>query len=106
MSNRVCDLLGIESVFDDVPLVLGSLLTGCALQLLLAHLWLHPYAVFSHVGAQTCAWPPSAKSSTPVTKLESSDARNSATLAISSGFATRPRGTCDATRLSRPCCPI
>ena len=35
----------------------------------------------------------------PVTKLESSDARNSAALAISSGFPMRPIGIVD----SNPC---
>ena len=52
--------------------------------------------VCAFVCAQTCAWPPSTKSSTPVTKLESSDARNSAALAISSGSATRPSGSSEA----------
>jgi hypothetical protein len=54
------------------------------------------HALFSLVCAQTCAWPPSANNSAPVTKLESSDARNSAALAISCGSATRPRGSSDA----------
>jgi hypothetical protein len=54
------------------------------------------HALFSLACAQTCAWPPSANSSAPVTKLESSDARNSAALAISSGSATRPCGSSDA----------
>ena len=45
---------------------------------------------------QTCAIPPSTNSSTPVTKLLSSEARNTATLAISSASPIRPIGTCDA----------
>jgi hypothetical protein len=45
---------------------------------------------------QICALPPSTKSSMPVTKLESSEARNSAALAISSGSPIRPIGTVDA----------
>src|SRR5439155_3289364 len=36
----------------------------------------------------TCAVPPSANSSAPATKLDSSDARNTATAAISRGSAT------------------
>src|SRR5882757_6549330 len=32
------------------------------------------HALWSHVCAQTCAWPPSANDSAPVTKLEPSDA--------------------------------
>src|ERR1700693_4972311 len=44
---------------------------------------------------QTCALPPSTNSSIPVTKLESSDARNNAALAISSGCPMRPIGTVD-----------
>jgi hypothetical protein len=47
---------------------------------------------------QTCALPPSANSSIPVTKLESSEPRKSATLAISSGSAMRPIGTVDTMR--------
>src|ERR1700690_54834 len=41
---------------------------------------------------QTCAVPPSTNSSMPVTKLESSEARNTATLAISSALPMRPIG--------------
>src|SRR5580658_10594373 len=48
--------------------------------------------------AQTCALPPSTNSSTPVTKLESSDARYSAALATSSGFPMRPMGMVDTIR--------
>jgi hypothetical protein len=48
--------------------------------------------------SQTCALPPSANSSIPVTKLESSEPRKSATLAISSGSAMRPIGTVDTIR--------
>jgi hypothetical protein len=95
MSHRGCDVLDIETVFDDVLLVLGFPLIGCALQYF-SRTFAFINTVFSHVGVQTCAWPPSANSSTPVTKLESSDARNSAALAISSGSATRPSGTSDA----------
>src|SRR5260370_38630402 len=47
---------------------------------------------------QTCALPPSTNSSIPVTKLESSDARNNAVLAISSGSPMRPIGTVDTIR--------
>src|ERR1700731_4411140 len=36
----VCDVLGIESVIDNVSPVLGSLLIRCALQIFLAYLWL------------------------------------------------------------------
>src|SRR5712664_3124400 len=50
------------------------------------------------VASQTCALPPSANSSIPVTKLESSEPRKSATLAISSGAAMRPIGTVDTMR--------
>src|ERR1700731_1512991 len=46
---------------------------------------------------QTWARPPSTNSSMPVTKLESSDAKNSAALAISSGSAMRPIGILDTT---------
>src|SRR5580700_1693011 len=45
---------------------------------------------------QTCARPPSTNSSMPVTKLESSDAKKSAALAISAGSAMRPIGIVDA----------
>src|SRR5882724_5603411 len=45
--------------------------------------------------AQICALPPSTNSSMPVTKLESSEARNSAALAISSGEPMRPIGMVD-----------
>src|SRR3984957_10009730 len=41
---------------------------------------------------QTCAVPPSTNNSMPVTKLESSEARNTATLAISSALPMRPIG--------------
>jgi hypothetical protein len=41
----------------------------------------------------TCAKPPSTNSSVPVTKLLSSDARNSTALAISSGVPNLPSGT-------------
>src|SRR5216683_6535208 len=47
---------------------------------------------------QTCALPPSTKSSIPVTKLESSEARNSAALATSSGSPMRPIGIVDTIR--------
>src|SRR6266404_392614 len=47
---------------------------------------------------QICALPPSTNSSMPVTKLESSDARKSAALAISSGEPMRPIGTVDTIR--------
>src|SRR5258708_17116130 len=43
-----------------------------------------------------CAVPPSAKSSMPVTKLESPEARKTTTLAISSGCPLRPSRTCAA----------
>src|ERR1700722_13970725 len=45
---------------------------------------------------QICALPPSTKSSIPVTKLESSDARKRAALAISSDSPMRPIGMVDA----------
>jgi hypothetical protein len=48
---------------------------------------------------QICAIPPSTKSSMPVTKLLSSDARNTAALAISSELPNRPIGTA----AMRPC---
>jgi len=41
-------------------------------------------------------YPPSTIRAVPVTKLESSEARNRAALAISSGSATRPKGICRA----------
>jgi len=41
---------------------------------------------------QICPLPPSTNSSIPVTKLESSDARNNTALAISSGSPIRPIG--------------
>jgi hypothetical protein len=44
---------------------------------------------------QTWALPPSTKSSMPVTKLESSEARNNATFATSSGSPMRPIGMVD-----------
>src|SRR5580693_10619810 len=47
---------------------------------------------------QICALPPSTNSSIPVTKLESSDARNNATLATSSGSPMRPIGIVDTIR--------
>src|ERR1700734_610626 len=49
---------------------------------------------------QTCALPPSTKSSTPVMKLESSDARNNAAFATSSGSPRRPIGMVEAIRPS------
>jgi hypothetical protein len=42
--------------------------------------------------AYICAVPPSTNSSMPVTKLESSDARKSAAVAISRGWPMRPIG--------------
>jgi hypothetical protein len=48
------------------------------------------------VHPQICALPPSTKSSMPVTKLESSEARNSAALATSSGSPMRPIGMVEA----------
>src|SRR5882762_9428915 len=47
---------------------------------------------------QTWALPPSTNSSIPVTKLESSDARNNATFATSSGSPMRPIGMVDTIR--------
>ncbi len=47
---------------------------------------------------QICALPPSTNSSIPVTKLESSDARNNATFATSSGSPIRPIGMVDTIR--------
>src|SRR6202453_582182 len=47
---------------------------------------------------QICALPPSTYSSIPVTKLESSEARNNATLATSSGSPMRPIGMVDTMR--------
>src|ERR1700723_853752 len=47
---------------------------------------------------QICALPPSTNSSIPVTKRESSDARNNATLATSSGSPMRPIGMVDTMR--------
>jgi hypothetical protein len=44
---------------------------------------------------QICALPPSMDSSIPVTKLESSEARNSAALATSAGSPSRPIGMVD-----------
>jgi hypothetical protein len=41
---------------------------------------------------QTCARPPSTNTSLPVIKLLSSEARNKATAAVSSGFPTRSSG--------------
>jgi hypothetical protein len=41
---------------------------------------------------QTCAKPPSTNTSLPVIKLLSSEARNKATAAVSSGLPTRSRG--------------
>jgi HD domain len=58
-----------------------------------------PEVAMTHSGVtaddQICALPPSTNSSMPVTKLESSQARNSAVLAISSGFPIRPIGMVD-----------
>src|ERR1700692_4739952 len=45
---------------------------------------------------QTCACPPSTKNSIPLTKLASSEAKNTAAEAISAGSAIRPSGTEDA----------
>src|ERR1700680_1822052 len=45
---------------------------------------------------QTCACPPSTKNSIPLTKLASSEAKNTAAEAISAGSAIRPSGTADA----------
>ena len=42
---------------------------------------------------QTCVSPPSTQRSTPVMKLESSDARKSGAVAISRGRPKRPNGT-------------
>jgi hypothetical protein len=47
------------------------------------------------IDAQICALPPSTKSSMPVTKLESSEARNRAALATSSASPMRPIGMVD-----------
>src|ERR1700693_3624280 len=47
---------------------------------------------------QICALPPSTNSSIPVTKLESSEARNNATFATSSGSPMRPIGMVDTIR--------
>lgn len=55
------------------------------------------------VAPQTCAAPPSANNSLPLTKLEASEARNTATLPISSGSPTRPIGTCPV-KMSRKAC--
>jgi hypothetical protein len=52
---------------------------------------------------QICALPPSTNSSMPVTKLESSEARNSAALATSSGSPMRPIGMVDAIFSMVPC---
>jgi hypothetical protein len=54
----------------------------------------HALSPFSF--AETWAWPASTKSSAPAPKLESSEARKSAALAISCGSATPPSGTTDA----------
>src|SRR6266436_10333 len=53
---------------------------------------------FIHGVDQIWALPPSTNSSIPVTKLESSEARNNATLATSSGFPMRPIGMVDTIR--------
>jgi hypothetical protein len=47
------------------------------------------------IDAQICALPPSTKSSMPVMKLESSEARNRAALATSSASPMRPIGMVD-----------
>src|SRR5580765_4227612 len=47
---------------------------------------------------QTWARPPSTNSSIPVTKLESSDVRNNATFATSSGSPMRPIGIVETIR--------
>src|SRR5437879_10002102 len=47
---------------------------------------------------QIWALPPSTNSSIPVTKLESSEARNNATFATSSGSPMRPMGMVDTIR--------
>src|SRR5580700_7061833 len=51
-----------------------------------------------HSGGQIWALPPSTNSSIPVTKLESSEARNNATFATSSGSPMRPMGMVDTIR--------
>src|SRR6202021_4174813 len=51
-----------------------------------------------HSGGQIWALPPSTNSSIPVTKLESSEARNNATFATSSGSPMRPIGMVDTIR--------
>ena len=61
------------------------------------HTWSQHLQLSAEKGAQTpfpytCAMPPSAKSSVPVTKLLSSDARKSTALATSSGAPMRPIG--------------
>jgi hypothetical protein len=58
----------------------------------------HPAKKVSRPFGQIWALPPSTNSSIPVTKLESSDARNNATLATSSGSPMRPIGMVDTTR--------
>jgi hypothetical protein len=56
---------------------------------------------------QTCAIPPSTKTSLPVMKLLSSEARKSATAAVSSGRPMRPAGVCAIRpEISASCCPI
>src|ERR1700735_1705058 len=59
---------------------------------------LHLYRCSITLIDQICALPPSTNSSIPVTKLESSDARNNATLATSSGSPMRPIGMVDTMR--------
>src|SRR4029077_4325694 len=52
---------------------------------------------------QTWAKPPSTNNSTPVIKLLSSDARNTAAFAISSGLPSRPSGTVLLMLFKRSC---
>src|SRR6202046_1542321 len=59
---------------------------------------LHLYRCSITLIDQIWALPPSTNSSMPVTKLESSDARNNATFATSSGSPMRPIGTVDTIR--------
>ncbi|PYQ48997.1 MAG: hypothetical protein DMF78_19615 [Acidobacteria bacterium] len=60
--------------------------------------------VRSGIADQTCAKPPSTNSSVPVTKLLSSEARNTTAFAISSGLPSRPSGTMPAIAFRR-CSP-
>jgi hypothetical protein len=54
------------------------------------------HAVIEIRGFQMAEKPPSTDNSTPFTKLESSEARNSATVAIFSGRPIFPRGIMDS----------